>query len=394
LQLLDETPAPHGAERLVAHELANWSSAYWPGIDWTVQPYGRDGANLFARIGSGTRLLYSHLDTSLTGDPVLDSVITGRDDPYPPVREVGGRFEGFGLAVARAPAATALLAFVEAVERGASSCALLLAGSGTHRSAMSGSGRAGSGAGVNAYLESQPLPRSAIVAKCGPRGVLWQEPGALYLKLTVLGRHGAVLAPASATPAGGLAAHAGVVLAAVDAWRSSFVTARTGRTGQIGGQAGVGSMSYGSAEKPDLFGAQLTMQLYVVIIEADDAEQLADDLAATVRAAVAGTPLAECTVTVEAELLHGAAATAPDAPIVTAARGAWVAEHGAEDPIHDWTGSTDGVVLRGRGVDTARLGPSSRPGADDPRIDSLDIAELAGFGRIYAALLLAADGTR
>jgi acetylornithine deacetylase/succinyl-diaminopimelate desuccinylase-like protein len=387
LQLFDATPARHGAERALAHELANWCSAYWPEIDWTVQPYGASGANVYARAGRGGRLLYSHLDTSLTGDSALDAAVTGRADPYPPLRVSAERVEGFGLGVARGPAAVALLGFVDAVERGGPAT-LLLAGSGTHRSALSGSVLAASGAGVSAYLDAAPAPPAAIVAKCGPPGVLWQEPGALYLRLIVTGRPGAVLAPASARPAGGVGGAAGLVLAGIERWRSGFIAARRGRAGQIGGEAGVGALSYGSAEKPDLFGAQLVADLYVVTVEGDDPDVLAGELAGAVSRAAAETPLAECEVAVVPEQLHPAAGTAADAAIVAQARTRWRQDLGREPAeIRDWTGSTDGVVLRGRGIDTVRLGPSSRTAADDPRCDSLDVGELLAFSRIYAALL-------
>jgi acetylornithine deacetylase/succinyl-diaminopimelate desuccinylase-like protein len=98
--------------------------------------------------------------------------------------------------------------------------------------------------------------------------------------------------------------------------------------------------------------------------------------------------LRDCAVGVEAEPVAQAAATAADAPVVTAARAAWRDEFGAQPPpVTGWTGSTDGVVLRARGVDTVRLGPQARPAAGDPRRDELSLTRLAAYARVYRRLL-------
>jgi acetylornithine deacetylase/succinyl-diaminopimelate desuccinylase-like protein len=98
--------------------------------------------------------------------------------------------------------------------------------------------------------------------------------------------------------------------------------------------------------------------------------------------------LRECAVAVEAEPVAPAAATSADAPVVTAARAVWRDEFGVQPPpITGWTGSTDGVVLRARGVDAVRLGPQAKPAADDPRREELSLAQLTAYARIYRRLL-------
>lgn len=340
-----------------------------------MQSYGDGGASLIASFGAGP-LLYSHLDTSLDGLPG-DSVVTGRSDAAGPLRVLdGGRVEGFGLGVARAPAAAALLAFVTA-RRGS----LLLAGSGTHR-------RGAHAAGVLRYLQSvSELPSAAIVAKCGPATLLWSEPGAAYLRVRVCGSYGAVLAYDSAVPAGGVIAQAGVVLAALERWRAQYLATRA-PVGQLGVAAGIGAIGAGLAAKPDLFPAALELDLYVVTQPGEDVLALAEELAAQVHAGCADTPLAPCVVAVTAEPIHAAAGTEPDAPIVRAAHAAWVTEFGSPPPpITGWTGSTDGVVLRAAGIDTVRLGPQSVRSATDPRRDVLELSDLAAYTRLYAKLL-------
>lgn len=373
--MLDATPAPRGGELPAAVALRDWCARRWPDVGWTVDTYGVRGASLVASHGPGP-LLYSHLDTSLDGSP-RDAAVTGRWDPVGPLRSAGDRADGFGLRVARAPAAAALVAFA-----GASRGTLLLAGSGTHRR---GSGTTG----IDAFLARNPLPHSAIVAKCGPPTLLWHEPGALYLTVAVSGRPGVALAPGSGVPPGGVLAHAGVVLAAMSDWREDYLAADASE-GQIGLACGIGAMTAGWLDKPDLLPASFEVAMYVVTGDSAVPAALAEDLAQRVRARCANSPLRGCTVTVDLDVVHAAASTAPDAPIVSVARAAWAQEFGTVPAaIAGWTGSTDGVVLRGRGVDTVRLGPQTTTAADDPRRDVVFVDQLGAYCRIYRRLLSA-----
>ncbi len=374
LRVLDATPSPRAGEFPAAAALHEWCTARWPEINWTVQRYATGGANLVASCGPGP-LLYSHLDTSLDGTPA-DEPVTGRLDDAGPLAVIDAhRVEGFGLGVARAPAAAALVGFATA-----RAGTLLLAGSGTHR-------RGGDGTGVAAFLDHHPTPDAAVIAKCGPPAVLCEEPGALYLRVRVTGKYGAVLDPGSAVPPGGVIAHAGVVLAALQSWRARYLRDRP-PAGQVGAAAGVGAIRAGRPDKPDLFPAALDVDCYVVTVPGEDPAALAEDLAASVRARCAGTPLASCGVDVTPEPIHPAAGTPADAPIVRAALRAWRAEFGTDAPaITGWTGTTDGVVLRARGIDTVRLGPPSSRSPTDPRRDVLDLRLLDAYSRIYTTIL-------
>lgn len=373
LTVLDAVPAPRGRELAAAHALREWASVRWPAIGWQLERHGEHGANLVATHGAGP-LLYSHLDTSLDGSP-RDALVTGRTDAVGSLRIALGVADGFGLGVARAPAAAALVAFA-----GAGAGTLVLAGSGTHR-------RGAGPAGIAAYLDAHGVPDAAIVAKSGPPALLWEEPGALYLTVTVTGGAGAALAPDSARPSGGMPAHAGVVLAALSEWRAGYLAADP-RAGQLGRAAGIGALRAGWADKPDLLPAGIAVGMYVVTGPGVDPQVLAGDVERQVRTACAAAPLAGCAVHVDLETVSAAGATDPDAPIVAAARAAWTAEFGrAPEPITGWTGSTDGALLRDRGIDTVRLGPQPTPAAEDPRRDSVSLDVLAGYARIYRRLL-------
>ncbi|WP_405514674.1 hypothetical protein [Streptomyces canus] len=374
LNLLDTAPAPRGQERTAAHRLRTWCARRWPHVEWQVLEHGPAGGSLVAEHGAGP-LLYSHLDTSLDDGGAHNHLVTGNDAPVAPLGVDGDVVAGFGLGVARGPAAAALVAFAEA---GAGR--LLLAGSGTHR-------RSGGTTGLEAYADAYPLPRSAIVAKCGPPTLLWHEPGAFYLTVRVTGRSGAAMMPESATPPGGVVASAGVVLDELVRWRTDYLAADP-RAGQTGRACGIGAISGGWPDKPDLLPARLRIDLYVVAGDAVEPKVLAAELADRLRARCAQSVLRDCAVEVEAEPVAAAAATPADAPVVAAARAAWLDEFGAQPPpITGWTGSTDGVVLRARGVDTVRLGPQAKPAAGDPRRDALSLGQLTAYARIYRRLL-------
>lgn len=395
--MLAATPAPHGAERPAAEALAAWGRATLPGLDWSVTPVGEAGANVVVTLpgeGAPALLLASHLDTSLAGLPAEDAPITGRADEPGPLRIDGDEVSGPGLGVARGPAAAALAGLVLAAERLAGrphrALQLLLAGSGTHRSALpaalpAGSVRPGSGAGALAHLAAHPRPDAVLVAKAGPAAVLRAEPGAGYLGLTITGRMGAALSPASADPVGGVLVHAGTVLEAVGRWRVAFRDARRGRADGLGGELGLGALSGGRPDKPDLLPAALDLRLYAVTVPGDDLIALADDLAGAVRRDLARTPLAGCAVRVVAEPLHPAGVTPSDAPVVRAAEAAW-RRHRPEPPVvvENWTGSTDGVVFRAAGIDTARCGPAASADASDARRDRMSLADLRSFADLYA----------
>lgn len=355
LQVLDSTPSSRGRELAAALVLRDFCAGRWPAVDWRVQRVGPHGANLVATHGAGP-LLYSHLDTSL--DTPVD---------VGPLRIAAETVDGFGLAVARGPAAAALVAFAEA-----RTGLLLLASSGTHR-------RGEGAAGVLAWLADNPAPRAAVVAKCGPPGVLWSEPGALYLTVRISGRPGVVMMPASAVPPHGLPAQLSRVLAAVTSWCGDYVATQP-PVAQLGAAAGIGAITAGLPDKADVYPGEVELGLYVVTLPGADPHALAASLAARIE-------VPDCTVTVVAEPVHEATSTDAADPIVTAAGEAWTREFGASATITGWTGSTDGVVLRGRGIRTVRLGPQPATMPDDPRRDVLRLDQLEGFVRVYGELL-------
>ncbi|TQS45694.1 M20 family metallopeptidase [Cryptosporangium phraense] len=379
------TASPHGGERALAERFAAWAARRWPSISWQVRPLDDGSASVLASAGGPAEgsggparaadlVLYSHLDTSLTGDPARDAAITGRADAPPPFEHDGDTVTGFGLGVAKAPAAAAVAGFVRAAPTVRGTAHLLLAARGTHR--------AGHGlTGVGEYLQALPRPAAAVVAKGGPPGVLRQEPGALYL----LVRLSAGWGPLMLHPGGGLLSQAAGLLSAVSTWGSNYVAdvrqqaifADPSRPD--GASFGLGALRAGSPEKADLTPSTLELVGYLVLpgpIEPGAA-------AASLRAHLAEFDGVE----VDEQLLGDGPGTPADAPIVRAATAAYEAEFGPAEPIRNWTGSTDGVVFRAAGVSTARLGPRPLPPGDDPRIDRFSVAALTQWARVYEKLV-------
>ncbi|MER6174472.1 hypothetical protein [Streptosporangium sp. NPDC001681] len=389
IRVMAAGPSPRGRERATATRLAAWTRSRWPELPWNIQAVGDEGANLTSTAGgSGPELLfYSHLDTSLSGDVEHDRWATGIDEEPAPlsVDPASGLLAGFGLGVARAPAAAALAGYVAAAtalrRRGLPHrLSLLLASGGTHSSPFASAGPAG----IDEHLRSHPLPSAAVVAKCGPHGVLHEEPGAIFLRV----RLGAPYRPVLARDAGGgLLANLGTATAILESWRTEHVAARAGADRQLAAEAGIGAVRGGLLEKPDLLPGVVELHLYLVTVPGDDPDEIARTVLARMRAGIPGGPLDGCRVSVDARLVHPAGVTSPDAPVIRHAIAAWHDEHGEPPPaISGWKGSTDGVVLRGHGVPTARVGPAAGSDPADPRRDVFDPRTLVRFARLYAGI--------
>ncbi len=417
VRLLAAGPSPRGAERAAADRLAEWARTRWPQISWRRDAIGAAGANLVATSaqedadrprdvpgaralrgapGGGELLLYSHLDTSLPGDPERDRWTTGVGTAPAPltVDRESGTLAGFGLGVARAPAAAALAGYAAAVTalRNAGvphRLTLLLAGGGTHASPFAATPESAAPVGVEEYLRSGPRPDAAVVAKCGPPGILYEEPGAAFVRVRLGTGYRPVLARDAAPPAGGLIAHLGEVIGVLERWRERHVAARAGVGGQIAAEAGIGAVRGGLAAKPDLLPGVVELHLYLVTVPGDDVAQIAADIRAALETGLRGGPLEGCALSVAARTAHPSGATPPDAPVVRHAAAAWTREHGAAPPpISGWKGSTDGVVLRGHGVPTVRVGPAVRADPADPRRDAIELDTLLRFARIYSEIVV------
>ena len=390
--------SPPGDERALADAVAGWGRRVHGEDRWEVDALDDASANLFARStgatpGSGSAaelVLYGHLDTSLTGSAERDFAVTALGTAPPPLRldEPTRTLRGFGVGVAKAPSAAAIVAFAQA---GAALRALsvphrltlLLAAGGTHR-ASPADRPARFGRGVEHALARGWRPSAVLNVKGGPRGVLHEEPAAAYLRVRLRRRWGAALARRQIAPDGGLARHTGAILDAIETWRTQYLAAH-GAQGQLGAEIAIGAIRSGLPEKPDLLPGLLDIFLYAVLLPGEDPDRVARDLAAFLAPRVAALPgRPRLDVDVYASAPGGA--TDPSGDIVRLASSAWTRYFGQTAPVREWTGATDGAIFLAAGIPTARIGPAVTRDDDDPRIEIVSLDELIGAARAYAEI--------
>ncbi|HTX62248.1 MAG TPA: hypothetical protein VMD28_01315, partial [Acidimicrobiales bacterium] len=242
----------------------------------------------------------------------------------------------------------------------------------------------GAGAGVRRFL-SHHRPGSAVVAKCGPPGLLVEEPGAAFVTVEVTGRPGLAMHRASMA-GGGVPGAAGAALEGLERWRSAFVGRPALPGSQAGRDAAVGSLTAGLPYKPDIVGGLLQLHLYVVLAPGDDPHALAREMEVAVAASLAAAGHDGLAVRATVAEFVLSASTSPDAPVARAAAAAYRSVLGVPPPVQGWTGSTDGVLFRAAAVDTVRLGPTPEPAPLGH--DTLSFSGLLDWAHVYAALVL------
>ena len=397
-EVLTLTNSPPGRERKLAERVVEFGSDHIPEARWSVDEYGEQAGSVMAlaETGAAARHLgfYAHLDTSLTGDGSLDLAVTGTDAAVPPLRKSddGEKLIGFGLSVSKAPAAAAIAALaatarILADAGKAHRVSLMLAGGGTHRAdppgtpLVAGVGRIpGFGAGVRHGLASGYTPDAVVNVKAGAPGVLFEEPGCMFVRIAVRRSMVPALLRERLDPEGGITSLSGPLLTAIDSWRNAFV-AETPQGTQTRREAAVGAIRSGSFSKPDLLPALLEVSVYVVLALGDDPDAVAADLESHV------TEETGLDLEVEVYAAEPGAGTPEDAPIVAIARQVWDSRFGpGSHELRDWTGATDGVVFRSHGIDTVRLGIQTSQDETDPRLDVVAIDSLLTFAGMYAEI--------
>jgi acetylornithine deacetylase/succinyl-diaminopimelate desuccinylase-like protein len=408
LDVLMSIPGPPGGERALAERVAEWGRRTYADLEWSIDALDPGSANVVARAahadGDRTLALYGHLDTSLTGDD-RDQPITGERTAPASHRFDGTTREirGFGVGIARAPSAAAIVVLAAAAEALRSvdvphRLELLLAAGGTHRAPEASSSRAAPafapsltrarfGRGVHHALAKGWKPDAVLNVKGGPPGVLYEEPATAYLRVVLRSRWTAALVRAKVAPDGGLVRHAGAVLDAIEAWRDSYLAAHP-PAGQLASEIVIGAVRGGSPEKADLIPGHLEVSVYAVIGPAEDPDTVAVELATFLRARLAGLPGAPA-VAVEAYAFAPGGSTSPSHEIVRLARDAWRAHRGGDAPaVSGWTGATDGATLMAAGIPTVRMGAYVRRDLADPRTEIVSLDELLASARAWTEVVM------
>jgi acetylornithine deacetylase/succinyl-diaminopimelate desuccinylase-like protein len=149
---------------------------------------------------------------------------------------------------------------------------------------------------------------------------------------------------------------------------------------QCGHEATVGAVRSGSFEKVDLVAAIFEAAAYVMFPPGEDPEAITADLTDAISAQLNE----DVEVEVYASVVGGS--SPPDATIVTLANEVWDEAHGTgSHVVSGWTGSTDGAIFRNAGIDTVRIGLSTRPG-DDPRTDVVALDDVVVSAEMYAEM--------
>ena len=385
-RLMACTPSPPGRERLLAERIAEEGQRIAPGLQWRVDPFDRDRANLLVAEGPADYqavevMAFAHLDTSLAGleeyrrltgcEP--DAATGGTGSGFA-VRD--GRLVGPGVAVAKGPAAGALAALLAGHRTGtlADGTAVLLTSGGTHRAAP---GSGGFAVGLRRALESGLSPKAAVNVKAGAPCVLHEEPGSAYLRISVRSSGGPLMLQQSEGCAGAAAALARL-LPLIERWRATL--RERDPSALCGRDVGLGALAGGLPDKPDILPSVSWADLYVVTAPGDDASEMADELAGLLETDTTSST----SVSVTASMPAGRTPRAH--PVVELAAQAWSRHLGPAPTVTGWRGSTDGALLRHAGIPVARLGP--RPRSAPTGLEAVDLAELTTFARIDAELLV------
>lgn len=384
-RLMARTPSPPGRERLLAERLAEEGRRIAPGLQWRVDPFDGDRANLLvaeepADYRAVDVMAFAHLDTSLAGVEEYRR-LTGCEPeaaggPGSGFAVRDGKLIGRGMAVAKGPAAGALAALLAGHRAGtlAAGTAVLLTSGGTHRAAP---GSGGFAVGLRHAVESGLSPRAAINVKAGAPCVLHEEPGSAYLRISVRSSGGPLMLQQSEGCAGAAAALARL-LPPIERWRSTL--RERDPSALCGRDVGLGALAAGLPDKPDMLPSVGWADLYVVTAPGDDASEMADELARLLDTETSGST----SVSVTASMPAGRTPRAH--PVVDLADQAWSRHLGPAPSVTGWRGSTDGALLRHMGIPVARLGP--RPRSAPAGLEALDLSELTTFARIDAEMLV------
>lgn len=400
LALLVGTTSPCGGERPLAERLAEHVRQVCGSV-CEVDLFGDARANVVmtAPGDAPTGLAcYAHLDTSLTGEPDRDGAITGDSSSYPPIRFDGSTVTGLGLAVAKASAALAVVAFDAASEAlaplgAAHGLSVLLTSGGTHRWPVGepGAATARFGSGARRALARGFHPAGVVNVKAGAPAPLHEEPGAAYLTVRIRGPWEPALFRGDHP---GTLAALPVLLTAVEAWRSDVVARPLPVGSVIGREVALGALRAGSLDKPDLLPGAIDARVFAVLAEGDSAEELAAELEERLSDACRTAGLADIRARVSADVADPAGRTAADDPLVVAACAAWERHIGVVPEVRGWRGSTDSCTFRAAGIPTVRMGPPVRRDPDDPRLDQVDIDVLLAHASATAETLVRATTAR
>ncbi|MDP3659687.1 M20 family metallopeptidase [Phenylobacterium sp.] len=366
-----DIPSPTGGERACAEYAVTRMRE--GGLDAEYQALSPARGNAVGRLrgdGSGpSLLLYGHFDHYIAGADD-DRLVVG-DLDHPSFRSVATRdgevIHGAGAGNPKAGAAAAILAAQAVAASGAKLCGDVIVGlvsGGIHRVQAPHAGRPyvgeayeGQGIGTLHMLRHGVQADYCLSTKPGYR-VVWEEPGVVWIKLTVQGvvgysaRRGVFRRAIS---------DAARLIPALEDWFESYAERHS--DGQVATPGHVGAIEGGWPFKPDFSPSVCNLYLDLRISPRSDVREVLREFAAFVDGFRADNP--DISIAWEPYSSMPGTATDPANWIVQSAMRAWEAVEGSPHRARTGlSGMTDAAVLRTWGIPTARLGGEVRHAGD------------------------------
>jgi succinyl-diaminopimelate desuccinylase len=395
-------PSPTGNERSLAEWIAARLGA--AGVEADVQTLDDQQANAIGRLqgrdGGFDLLLYAPIDTHTTGRAHDDLPWVGEDlrvDMVPEASMHDDLVVGLGANNPKGHAAC-VVAAIQAVAAarvplwGRLTVGLGAGGMPTTRARPAANGRPiGHGVGCAYMLDHGVRPDFAVIAKPS-RGVLWEEVGLAWVRVTVRGRHGYVGTRHKGTYRNPIA-HAAAVIDALESWFPQYTASTT--DGLVEPQADIGAIQAGWTDKPAFVPARCDLYVDLRLNPRRDPVDSIGTLRTMLADLSASRPDLE--IDVEPLVVVPGGVTDPDNWIVKSAIAAW--EHVEGRPhagASGNSGATDANILRGRGIPTARIG-MPRVGVPTPVPDDfcmgMGVVDLNLMEQLVAKLIYVALDT-
>lgn len=382
-------PSPTGEEAsLAAFLVAHLAEA---GLDARAQPVVARQVNVLATLagtGDGPRLLvYSGIDTPFGGardEPWLGP--EARADWSLPPRAESGKVIGLGADNPKGFAAAVVVA-VEAIARAGiplrgDVIVALASGSMPVRREVDGQLVIGLGSGISRILDEIERPDFAILVKPG-YAVAHEEVGFAWFRVVI---HGALnyTGIRHKGPYRNPVLAAAEVIRGLEAWFADYTAANTG--GFVAPQGSVNAVCAGSPDRLAFSPATTEIDLDLRIGPDTTAEAAEAALRAALDDIARSVPDFE--IGLERVAALPGTRTDPESWVVRSLVRAWEAREGrAHAPLKNGSGASDASVMRGRGIDAARIGPPP-PATPSPFAGfSMGVADVASLHALSELLV-------
>jgi len=364
-------PSPTGSEGACAQYAVDDMRRH--GIQAQYQQMTENRGNavgwLRGKGGGASLLLYGHFDHYITGD-ADDRLVTGAiDHPsfHSKAVRTGNVIRGAGSGNPKAGSVACMLA-AQAVA--AANVPLLgdvavgLVSGGIHKVQIGDAGRPyvdpkyqGFGSGCEYMLRHGMRTDFCVSSKPGYT-VVWEEPGVIWIKLTLkgvvgyAGRRGVYKRPIEG---------AAVLIPRLVDWFEAYADRHS--TGQAGAPGHIGAIEGGWPFKPDFSPAVCNLYLDIRVSPRSDVRDILAEFAEFIDSFKAANPAMD--IEWKPFALMPGTSSDPNGWIVQSTMRAWEAVEGQPHQVRTgMSGMTDAALLRSAGIPTARLGGQLSTGAD------------------------------